>query len=237
MIFPRSFPIAAAALLASATLSPAAPLPLLPGTTLPSIDYFDFGEVPDGDPDWFGTVLETGTATANETRDGFVIDEVVEDLYDVDAIVDWTVTRATNGQLVFAHDFSGADNGFVGTNGVLGFDLNGFAGYDIGIGWNAPGAPYVPTIERSANGETVSVGFFDPRDILFGIETLLIVVDAPDYRTTGTGTAGIEIDSFGTITSPLSGPLPIPAPIPLPAGAVLMLGALGLLGLTRRRST
>lgn len=231
----RSLLAAAVIALISGTVS-AAPVPIIAGMTVDSLAY-DGAGVSAGDPDWFGTIEASGQATANRTRDGFDGFEVVEGLYNVDAFVDWTVTRATNGQLVFGYDFSAVDNVGAGLNGVLDFTLSGFAGYDLNLAWTGPAFPYVPSVSRSADGDAISFDFFDPLGPIFGgIETILIAVDAPSFRTNGGGTAGIVLDTFGIEQVALSGPLPVPAPVPLPAAAGFLLAALGGLFALRRKA-
>lgn len=172
-------------------------------------------------------------------RDGFVGGVgVVPGLYDVTATVSSKVIRATIGQLVFSYDFGALDLSGTGTNGVLGFDLTGFAGYDVTFAFQKADAFfYAPQINRSADGDTISFDFFDPTDLLgAGFETFLFAVDAPSYRTNGAGTAAILLDTFGTEDVALTGFLPVPAQVPLPASLPALLIGLGALGALRTRN-
>ncbi|MBE3636918.1 hypothetical protein [Mangrovicoccus algicola] len=225
--------LAAAGLCLGAVL-PAAALTLAPGDTLDSADYFDFGEVATSDADWYGTHLGSFSASANVTRDGFDGYEVVTGLYDVDAELSVDVYDGGSATTTFAYGFLATDNGLFGTNGALGYTVSGFADYTVEIGWSIAGFPYVPFISRSADGDTVTVEYFDPLDALNPIETLLLRVDAPAFALTGTGTAAISIDSFGTYAEPLSG-LPAPAPVPLPPAGLALACGLAVLAGARRR--
>lgn len=172
-------------------------------------------------------------------RDGFVGGVgVVPGLYDVTATVSSKVIRATIGQLVFSYDFGALDLSGTGTNGVLGFDLTGFAGYDVTFAFQTADAFfYALQINRSADGDTISFDFFDPTDLLgAGFETFLFAVNAPSYRTNGAGTAAILLDTFGTEDVALTGFLPVPAQVPLPASLPALLIGLGALGALRTRN-
>ncbi|PWR03864.1 hypothetical protein DKT77_03875 [Meridianimarinicoccus roseus] len=213
---------------------PASALSLIPGETLSSSDYFDLGEVADGDPAFFGTVLDVVTRSATEVRDGVVgPGPVIPGLYDVTGTIMVTVHRSATGRTVFAYDFSSIDNSGAGINGARVFTVSGFAGYTIDLGWNFDSFPYVPAISRSADGDTVTVEYFDPRDTQVSLETILLATDAPTFSFGGSGTVGIEIDSFGTTVRSLS-ELPAPSAVPLPAAGLLLAGALGLAGFSRR---
>jgi hypothetical protein len=236
--FSLSSSIAAIVLFAMPAI--AAPVPFLPGTEVQDGGIYTDFEVGAADPDWTGTVLASGSASATKSRDGFGPGGgIIPDLYNVTATVDSQVIRATNGQLVFQYDFGASDSSFAGLNGVLGFSFSGFAGYDMTFAYRQAGATYAPTITRSADGDTITFGFFNPIDLtLGGFESFLFAVDAPAFLTTGAGDATILLDTFGTQAVALSGFLPAPAalaPVPLPASLPFLLLGVGMLGMTARR--
>ena len=220
--------------------SSAGALSLAPGDTLSQSDYNDFGEVANGDPNWFGTSLGMFSRSATETRDGFDGFEVVEDLYIVTGVIDTAVSRSDiGGNLTFGYGFSSIDDSGAGsTNGVAGFMVTGFADYDVEIGWNYDAMPFVPLISRSGDGDKITVDYGFPEDTLqaFGApyETILVRVSAPDFRLTGTGFVDINIDTFG-VTQRMLDRMPVPAAIPLPLPGVLLVGGIGLLAVHRLR--
>lgn len=214
--------------------APAFAVSLLPGVTLDSFDYFTSGEVASGDASWYGTSLGTYSDSVNAKKDGFDGFDVITDLYDVDATLNVEVFDGSLGTTTFAYHFDTTDNSGTGINGAFYYSMSGFAGYDIDVGWTYDDFPYVPVISRSGDGDTIRVEYFDPRDTFYSIETLLLRVDAEGFDTSGTGIAGIWIDSFGDQATPLSG-LPAPAPVPLPASGLILGGALGLLAIARRK--
>ena len=235
---------ATAAALGLAVLVPganAAPIPLLDGAVI-GATAFEAAGVTDTDPDWTGTTLGMFRSVATRMEDGFDGSAVVADLYNVEAVVDATVVTAANGQLVFRYAFSAFDLGgfseLGGPNGASGFDLTGFAGYDLTLAWDNMSdfsfTPLLPAVSRSSDGDTLGFAFSDPRAVLDGPQQILLQVGAPSFSDQGGGTAAIFLDTFPAETSPLVGALPAPAPIPLPAGAALLLCALGGLTLLRR---
>ena len=223
--------------LACGTLAavPAVAVPLAPNATLDSTAYFDTGEVLLSDDTWYGTLLGTFMDSATETRDGFNGFEVVEDLYSV--TIDLTVDVYANslGTTTFAYTYSSSDNVGVGVNGSLGYSVAGFEGWDVEVGWTSDVMPYVPLIDRSADGDSISVGYLNPTDSFNGIETLLFRTNAPTF-TSGLGEGLINIDTFGEIPVELSG-LAAPAAIPLPPSIALLFGGLaGIAAIGRLRS-
>ncbi|WP_424969624.1 hypothetical protein [Dinoroseobacter sp. S76] len=229
----------ALALVLTCAAGAAQALTLLPGTTLDQNDYFTSGEVTAGDPDFLGTELVTVVASATEIRDGFDGSMVVDDLYNVTGTITATAIQSVNGHAVFAYDLSSVDMSGAGAlNGAAVFSVSGYAGFDVDVGWISPTGPEVPPVEimRSADGDTVTFTFEDPRisqsDFL---ETILLKTDADTFDLLGEGEVVIAIDSFGDMPRSLSG-LPQPAVIPLPMSGLLLLGALGALGVGRRRA-
>lgn len=219
----------------------ATPTTLTAGSSVNLTNYPTY-EVTSPDADWFGTTLWSGTASANRTRDGVLgPGPVIPGLFNVDAFVDATVTSTTNGNLVFGYDLYGTDNSGGGLNGVVNYMLTGFGSYDVTFAWTGgvPTAFYAPTIGRSVDGDTITVSFRDPRDILGApgvIERFLFMVDAPTYALAGGGTAGIALQTFGTGQEALSGALPSAAAVPLPASVLLLLGGIAGLAALRRRT-
>lgn len=223
--------------LALLVASPSFALSVLPGETVDGSDYFD-AQIADGDADFFGTLLTTVVRDANEKRDGFDGFEIIADLYDVTGRITSRVYRSMTGRTVFAYDLSSVDMSGTGDNGARIFTLSGFAGWDIDIGWNSSDFPIVPIISRSVDGDTIRVEYFSPLDTLEPnlLETILLATTAPGFDLLGTGTVGIEIDTFGTTVRTLTGlPAPSLALIPLPAAGVLLGAAIGAMGLVGRR--
>ncbi|WP_424975569.1 hypothetical protein [Dinoroseobacter sp. S124A] len=212
-------------------------VPLLPGTTLDQLAYFDTGKVVAGDPDFLGTQVASGSVSATEQRDGFSGGGVVDDLYTVTGQINFAVFETSSGHTTFGYDFRSIDDSLAGLlNGARVFSVSGFAGFEVDVGWILDFDPYVPLIERSADGDTITVTYLDPRDTQSDlIETILFKTDADTFDLMGEGEVVIEIDSFGDTTRSLSG-LPQPAVIPLPMSGLLLLCALGGLGLSRRRA-
>lgn len=212
---------------------------IAPGETLISLDYVA-SEVADGDPNWFGTLLDTVSRSATETRDGVVgPGPVIPGLYSVTGQIDAEVHAATNGGMTFSYGFSAIDNSGAGnTNGVATYSVSGFAGWSVDVGWNYDALPYIPIVSRSNDGDTISVTYFAPQDTLqaFGapFERILLHTTANAYGLTGSGQVDINIDSFGVTPRTLDR-LPAPSAVPLPLPAAGLLGALGLLAAVRRQ--
>lgn len=225
--------LASLSILSIFIVSQAEAVALNPGDSLNSSDI-EFAEILDGDPDFFGTFLGSGSASAQETRDGVGFgDEVIEDLYDVTGTIDVEVYQGDNGRTVFAYDFSHVDASGTGdSNGVDVFSVSGFAGYDVDVGWNFDSIPYLPGISRSNDGDTITIDYFDPTVTRLSLETLLFSTDAPSFAMNGAGSMNINLDSFGGTLRMVDG-LPAPAPIPLPGSGLLLAG--GVLLMLRRR--
>lgn len=233
-----------AAILSTALASAAGAAALLPGTTLTGADYID-DRILTTDP-LLSPALGTGEAVANRTEDGIVdfSPDVIEGLYNVNAILRSTALSLPTGTgflyEIGVEDFSGA-----GTNGVATVSVSGFAGYMVDV---APVSDtdgvYAPDIIRSADGDTITFDFSfgNPSfnllipgfEGLF-IEPYLISTDAPSFSLAGNGSAEILVDTFGIASAPLSGPIAVPAAVPVPAGLPLLLLGLGTLVLRRRR--
>lgn len=235
-------PLAAAITAAALALTtPAHAVLLGAGTTLDFNDY-DLYAVTPGDVDWFGTELATATPRATEVRDGFLDGiGVVTGLYNVTAGFDITVTRSTSGRLVFEILPFARDDSFAGLfNGAKDFSISGFAGFDVDFAWT--GVPLssvlAPVIKRSADGDTLTFDMLDPRTAVPGVyENLLFAVDAPSFALTGSGTADILIETFGSTTRSFTGlPAPSTAVIPLPASGLALGLGLVALGAMRRRA-
>jgi len=208
---------------------------LPPGTSVDTVDY-ELSEVASGDPMYFETLLDTVVVTATETRDGLLGPDVIMDLYNVTVELTARVWRGSTGLLTFGYDYAVTNDCCAGINGSTDFSISGFAGYDVDYGYVMnSGFFYAPGIDRSADGDTMSVNYFDPRDPTPNIETFLFIVDAPTYDFSGTGQMDIFIDTFGALPNGVDG-LPVPASVPLPAGLPLMLMGLGAIGVIRRRA-
>lgn len=226
---------------ATLTLIPlsASAVSLLSGSSVDTFFYED-AEITAGDPDWFGTELAFVTNTATERRDGFDGFEVVEDLFIVDASLGVRLVRSISERLVFQMLPGAFDVGMFNGDGPSGaqfFSISGFAGYDVDYGWfNASTfGPLIPGISRSADGDTISIDLIDLTIAQSGgFEEFYFAVDAPDFRFTGTGTATIEIASFGSVERTFSG-YPVPSAVPVPASAYGLALGLSALGLMRRR--
>ena len=225
-------PAAAAVFLSVAPAFATTALP--PGGMVDLFDYEDL-EVAPGDATYFESLLDTVVVSVTETRGGLVGGMVVDDLYNVTLELTARVWRGSTGLLTFGYDYAVTEDCCVGINGSTDFSIDGFAGFDVEFGYLARfGSPYRPDVERSPDGDTLSIGYFDPRDPNPNIETFLFVTDATDYGLAGTGTLDVLIDTFGVTSRGVSG-LPTPAVVPLPAALPLVAFSLGALGVARRR--
>ncbi len=226
---------------------PAIAVPLLPGETLTFSDYLDAAVAP-GDPDWFGTPLLAGSASAVETRDGFAPPDVVEDLFTFEGLIDVAVERSVTGRTVFGYRIAGRNGSLIAGGGLLGFAVSGFAGYSVDFapfGDEDPLLFIAPDISRSADGDVLTFLFTFEGGLPLGfsevlqdlsVETFLFATDAPEVRTNGGGSLEFTHPEFGSIDVVVPSVLPAPAPIPLPAGLSLLVGGLGALALLRRRA-
>jgi hypothetical protein len=217
--------------------SAASAVTLLPGQSV-SDAIFDYTDTHlDGtEADFFGTSQATVSKTVTETRDGFIPPDVINNLYVVSASIEVEAIKSASGKQVFSYSLSSEAGFSPGVNGAIEYVISGFAGYDVDFGYlGDPTFPYAPIIERSANGNNITITLFDPRDVLAGQETLLFSTNAPTYSLGGAGMVDIVIDSFGNTGRMYLG-LPAPAAIPLPAPVLALgTGLVALVGLRRRR--
>ena len=235
----RAFP---AAILCAILGVPASAAVLLPGATLSGGDYID-DLIPTTDPR-LSPALGSGEAVANRTEDGIVDfdPDVIEGLYDIDGILRSTAL-ALPGGTGFLYQIGVLDRSGAGDNGLVSISISGFADYSVDI---APVSDtdgiFAPDIIRSADGDTITIdpsfggSFLLPPGIgATFIEPYLISTDAPSFSLSGSGTAALFVDTFGTESGPLAGSIAVPAAIPVPAGLPLLLLGLGTLALRRRR--
>ena len=121
--------------------------------------------------------------------------------------------------------------GVPGGDGLLGYSLSGYAGWEVDVAWRsdlAEGYPFI--VSRAPDGDVLS--FATAGDLLSGGQAgrfFSITTDAPAFRLTGTAAVTTFIAEFGEETVLVGG---------LPATLPLVLAAFGLMGLfrTRRRA-
>lgn len=129
---------------------------------------------------------------------------------------------------------------------IIGFSLDGYAGWDTDVGYRTDGlGDKGPTaVSRSADGDLLTFRYGDPLFIsgLLGgprEESLFpfIVTDAPSYALTGTMTLfGIDTANPEELFSVELTGLAAPSSVPEPSTALLFgTGLVGLLGMSRQR--
>jgi hypothetical protein len=129
---------------------------------------------------------------------------------------------------------------------IIGFRLDGYAGWDTDVGYRTDGLgdKGPSSVSRSADGDLLTFRYEDPLFIA-GIapglqeESLFpyIITDAPSYSLIGSMTIfGLDTAETDNLLSVTIDGLAVPSPVPIPAAAWLFGTALiGFVGFSRRR--
>lgn len=203
-------------------------------------------------PGSLGNLIGTTVAAEPDLAGVVVNDNLVSFSFPATALTDASgsvqnrVVESHNlGTLIFAPRIRGTSNSGLGDFQILGFSLDGYAGWETDIEFRTDGLGDVGPdyVTRSADGDTLTFLYdsSDPIDMFSGIfgETSLfptILTDAPSFSLSGTMTIfGIDVSDPTTILAVTLNGIAIPQAIPVPAPLVLFGSGAVLLGWIARR--